>query len=377
MARAHHGSIAREERRQIEAELGAGELRAIVATSSLELGIDMGAVDLVVLVESPGSVARGLQRVGRAGHQVGVAAKDDCCPSIPAIWSMRRRRRAHAAGSDRGTARPRCPLDVLAQQVVAMCAVEPWPVAELERVVRRAASYRELTREALLEVLDMLAGRYPSTELADLRPRLSWDRQRDVLEARAGARAVALSSGGTIPDRGLYAVVRGSDGSRVGELDEEMVHETRVGDVVTLGATSWRVEQLTGDRVIVRPAPGEIGRLPFWHGNRPGRPVDLGRAIGAFTRELATMAPAEAVDWLGREHTLTPVVARNVVQHLGGSGPPPGRCPPIAPSPSSDSRTSSASGGSASFLPSATACTLPGRWRSPEPSRRAPASRRS
>ena len=317
VARAHHGSIAREEREQIEGELASGALRAIVATSSLELGIDMAAVDQVVLVESPGSVARGLQRVGRAGHQVGVRSQGRLLPKHPGdllecvVIAARMRQ-----GAIEAVRIPSCPLDVLAQQIVAMCAVEPWPLDELGRLVRRAANYRSLSAPALTAVLDMLAGRYPSTELADLRPRIVWDRRRDLLSGRPGASAVALANGGTIPDRGLYAVVRGSDRSRVGELDEEMVYETRPGDVVTLGATSWRVEQITGDRVIVEPAPGASGRLPFWHGDRPGRPLDLGRAIGAFARELDAMAPADAERWLGREHGLAPSVARNVIEHL-------------------------------------------------------------
>lgn len=287
LVRAHHGSIAHEKRKEIEESLKNGTLRAIVATSSLELGIDMGAVDLVLMVESPGAVGRGLQRIGRAGHQVGVPSKGRVYPKHR---SDLLEATVVAAGMRNGDVEPlrvpRNPLDVLAQQIVAMVAMEPWTVSELRDCVRRAANYRELSTELFDAVLDMLAGRYPSTDFADLRPRLVWDREQDRLESRRGAGKIALLSGGTIPDRGLYSVHMGSEGPRIGELDEEMVHETRPGETITLGASTWRVTEITRDRVVVAPAPGEPGRLPFWRGDGPGRPVELGQALGRFTREL-------------------------------------------------------------------------------------------
>ncbi|HEX6920616.1 MAG TPA: DEAD/DEAH box helicase, partial [Actinomycetes bacterium] len=307
IARAHHGSVSKEQRAQIEDALKAGRLPAVVATSSLELGIDMGAVDLVVQVESPPSVASGLQRVGRAGHQVGAVSRGVIFPKYrgdlvqTAVVAQRMR-----DGVIEATRYPRNPLDVLAQQVVAMVAVDEWDVEELYDVVRRAASYAGLPRSAFESVLDMLAGRYPSDEFAELRPRLVWDRVAGTLKGRPGAQRLAVTSGGTIPDRGLFGVflVGGADdqasrgvrsgGARVGELDEEMVYESRVGDVFTLGSTSWRIEDITHDRVLVSPAPGQPGRLPFWHGDALGRPVELGRAVGAFVRELSALSPDRA-----------------------------------------------------------------------------------
>ncbi len=289
IARAHHGSVAREQRAQIEEALKAGRLPAVVATSSLELGIDMGAVDLVVQIEAPDSVASGLQRVGRAGHQVGGRSRGVIFPKFrgdlleSAIVAERMQQ-----GAIEALRYPRNPLDVLAQQITAMVVMDDWTVDELERTVRRAAPFAELPRAALESVLDMLAGRHPSDAFADLRPRLVWDRVSGRLTARAGARTVALTSGGTIPDRGLFGVfLVGERGSRVGELDEEMVYESRVGEVFVLGASSWRIEDITADRVLVSPAPGQPGKMPFWHGDAPGRPVELGRALGAFVRELA------------------------------------------------------------------------------------------
>lgn len=295
VARAHHGSVSREQRALVEEALKAGELPAVVATSSLELGIDMGAVDLVVQVESPPSVASGLQRVGRAGHQVGAVSRGVIFPkfrgdllectvvaermSVGAIESMRY---------------PRNPLDVLAQQIVAMVALDTLTVDEVDEVVRRAAPFAGLPRSALEAVLDMLAGRYPSDAFAELRPRLNWDRVSGELTARGSAQRLAVTSGGTIPDRGLFGVfLAGADGPgrRVGELDEEMVYESRVGDVFLLGSSSWRIQDITHDRVLVTPAPGEMGRMPFWKGDSPGRPIELGRALGAFVREVVSAEP--------------------------------------------------------------------------------------
>ncbi len=297
VARAHHGSVSKEARRQIEDALKAGRLPAVVATSSLELGIDMGAVDLVVQVESPPSVASGLQRVGRAGHQVGAVSKGVIFPKYrgdlvqTAVVAERMR-----DGAIEEIRYPRNPLDVLAQQVVAMVAVDEWQVEDMYDVVRRAAPYSALPRSAFESVLDMLAGRYPSDEFAELRPRLVWDRVAGTLTGRPGAQRLAVTSGGTIPDRGLFGVflVGSERGARVGELDEEMVYESRVGDVFTLGSTSWRIEDITHDQVLVSPAPGQPGRLPFWKGDALGRPVELGRAHGAFVRELGGLTPERA-----------------------------------------------------------------------------------
>ena len=321
LVRAHHGSIAHEKRREIEEALESGHLRGIVATSSLELGIDMGAVDLVMMVESPGAVARGLQRVGRAGHQVGATSighiypkhRGDLLEAAVVADGMRR-------GEVESIALPRNPLDVLAQQIVAMVGQEPWEVDPLHAAVQRTASFRDLSRELLCGVLDMLAGRYPSTDFSELRPRLTWDRERDVVEARPGAARLAIVSGGTIPDRGLYAVHLGSDGPRIGELDEEMVHETRPGETVTLGASTWRVAEITRDRVGVVPAPGEPGKLPFWRGEGPGRPIELGRRLGEFVRTLADVCHEEGREagerWLREAHALDAWAAANLVGYV-------------------------------------------------------------
>jgi ATP-dependent Lhr-like helicase len=298
LARAHHGSVSKEHRQAIEEELKAGRLPAVVATSSLELGIDMGAVDLVVQVESPPSVASGLQRVGRAGHQVGAVSRGVLFPKFrgdlvqTAVVVERMR-----AGAIESLHVPANPVDVLAQQVVAMCAMDDWAVDDLEQLVRRATPFASLPRSILESVLDMLAGRYPSDEFAELRPRIVWDRVTGVLTGRRGAQRLAVTSGGTIPDRGLYAVFLATGegtGRRVGELDEEMVYESRVGDVFTLGTSTWRIEDITHDRVLVTPAPGLPGKLPFWKGDQLGRPAELGRAVGGFVREIVGLTPAKA-----------------------------------------------------------------------------------
>ncbi|MFL6045941.1 MAG: ATP-dependent helicase [Propionibacteriaceae bacterium] len=325
IARAHHGSVSKEQRAQIEDDLKAGRLPCVVATSSLELGIDMGAVDVVVQVEAPPSVASGLQRVGRAGHHVGATShgvffpnhRGDLIASAVVVERMRQ-------GAIEEVAELRNPLDVLAQQIVAIVSVEDTKVDELYALVRRAHSFRELPYSAFDAVLDMLSGRYPSEEFAELRPRLVWHRDTGVLLARPGAQRLAVTSGGTIPDRGLFGVFlvgegnasgRHQAGRRVGELDEEMVYETRVGDVFTLGTTSWRVEQITHDQVLVSPAPGAPGRLPFWKGDAPGRPLELGRAFGRFVREVGAMRPEAATVRL-REAGLDEFAARNLVSYL-------------------------------------------------------------
>ncbi|MFY1669270.1 ATP-dependent helicase [Plantactinospora sp. WMMB334] len=289
IARAHHGSVSREERRHIEEALKSGRLPAVVATSSLELGIDMGAVDLVVQIEAPPSVAAGLQRIGRAGHQVGAVSRGVVFPKHRGdLLSCAVVAERMTEGAIEELHYPRNPLDVLAQQIVAMVALDGWRVADLAALVRRAAPFAELPDSALHAVLDMLSGRYPSTAFAELRPRLVWDRAADLLTGRPGAQRLAVTSGGTIPDRGLFGVfLAGAErAARVGELDEEMVYESRVGDVFLLGSSSWRIEDITPDRVLVSPAPGQAARMPFWKGDQLGRPVELGRALGNRLRGL-------------------------------------------------------------------------------------------
>ncbi|MER7079703.1 ATP-dependent helicase [Saccharopolyspora kobensis] len=301
IAKAHHGSMSKEQRAVVEEELKTGRLPCVVATSSLELGIDMGAVDLVVQVETPPSVASGLQRIGRGGHQVGAVSRGVVFPKFRgdlvgcAVVSERM-----ADGLIESIAFPRNPLDVLAQHVVSMVAMDPWHLPQLAAVVRRAAPFAGLPDSALNAVLDMLAGRYPSEEFGELRARIVWDRVNDELRARPGAQRLAVTSGGTIPDRGLFMVTTpgedaaGKGGVRVGELDEEMVYESRVGDTFLLGTSAWRVEDITHDRVVVTPAPGQPARMPFWKGDSPGRPLELGRALGAFVRELTGADTAAA-----------------------------------------------------------------------------------
>jgi ATP-dependent Lhr-like helicase len=325
IARAHHGSVSKEQRALIEDDLKRGTLPCVVATSSLELGIDMGAVDLVVQIESPPSVASALQRVGRAGHQVGEVSRgvlfpkhrSDLVHTAVAVERM-------LSGQIEALRVPTNPLDVLAQQVVAATAADEWDAGELFDVVRRSAPFTSLPRSAYDATLDLLSGRYPSDEFAELRPRIVWDRVAGTLTARPGAQRLAVTSGGTIPDRGLFGVflvgARSTSGSaagasRVGELDEEMVYESRVGDVFALGATSWRIEDITHDRVLVSPAPGQPGRLPFWKGDQIGRPAELGAAIGAFTRELSALSAQDAVA-RGRAAGLDEWAAGNLVAFL-------------------------------------------------------------
>jgi ATP-dependent Lhr-like helicase len=316
LVKAHHGSLSRGRRVQIEDELKSGRLRGLVATSSLELGIDMGAVDLVVQVESPGAVSRGLQRIGRAGHQVDA-------PSRGKLFPKHRHDLLEAAvvvqrmhdGQIESTRYPRNPLDVLCQQIVATVALDDWKVADLGELVRRSAPFADLSDEVLDAVLDLLAGRYPSEEFAELRPRIVWDRVEGVVRARAGAQRLAVTNAGTIPDRGLFGVFL-PDGTRVGELDEEMVYESRPGETFLLGATTWRISEITHDRVVVTPAPGQPGKMPFWHGDGPGRPLELGRALGAFTRSLREAPAAEAVARLRGVHGLDERAAANLVAYL-------------------------------------------------------------
>ncbi len=314
---AHHGSLSHARRHEVEEALKAGRVPGIVATSSLELGIDMGAVDLVVLVESPGSVASGLQRVGRAGHQVGAESigrifpkyRGDLVESAVVAQQM-------MAGEVEPTKVPQNCLDVLAQQVVAIVASEPaLEVAELHGLVKRAYPFHQLSEGLLASVLDMLSGRYPSDDFSELKPRVTWDRSKDELKARRGARMLSLLNGGTIPDRGLYGVFLVGEGTRLGELDEEMVYESRRGDLIILGASTWRIEEITRDQVQVSPAPGEPGRLPFWHGERPGRPAELGRRIGAFLHEVAKRGD-EARAWLKDTTVLDELAIGNVISYV-------------------------------------------------------------
>ena len=317
IARAHHGSLAREQRIEVEELLKKGEIPCLVATSSLELGIDMGAVDLVIQVESPKSVARGLQRVGRAGHRLDEASKGRIFPKFradlleSAVVAQRMKE-----GLIEETRIPRNPLDVLAQQIVAICAQEEIAVDELHDLVRRAWPFRDISRQQLENVLDMLAGRYPSEEFAELRPRITWDRTAGVVRGREGARRLAVTNAGTIPDRGLFGVYLVEGGGRVGELDEEMVYEARAGQTFLLGASTWRIEEITRDRVLVSPAPGVPGLVPFWKGEGVGRPYELGEAIGRAGRELVALSDAKARERLTGEHELDERAAGNLLTFL-------------------------------------------------------------
>lgn len=313
---AHHGSLSRERRLIVEDRLKSGELRGLVATSSLELGIDMGAVDLVVQVESPGSVASGLQRIGRAGHQVGA-------PSRGRIFPKHRADLLEAAvvaermtqGLIEHTRVPVNPLDVLAQQIVACCALDDWTVTDLYDLCRRSANFSTLSRELFENTLDMLAGRYPAEEFAELRPRVVWDRIEGTVRGRAGAQRLAVTSGGTIPDRGLFGVFL-PDGTRVGELDEEMVYESRTGETFLLGASTWRIEEITFERVVVTPAPGMPGKMPFWRGDGPGREAELGRALGELVREIRTLPREVGLERLRTRNFLDEAAAGNLLNYL-------------------------------------------------------------
>jgi ATP-dependent Lhr-like helicase len=312
IARAHHGSLSHEERLVVEEMLKSGQLPCLVATSSLELGIDMGAVDLVIQVESPKSVSRGLQRVGRAGHSLGEVSRGRIFPKFRAdLLECAVVARRMREGAIEETVIPQNPLDVLAQHLVSMAALDEWEVDEVERLVTAAEPFGELSREQLENVLDMLDGRYPSDRFAELRPRIVWDRTRGTMHGRKGARQLVVTNAGTIPDRGLYGVHL-PDGRRVGELDEEMVYEARAGQTFLLGATTWRIEEITRDRVIVTPAPGLPGAVPFWKGDGIGRPAELGRVIGAFSREAVSRDPAE----LAGEYDLDRRAAENLVAYL-------------------------------------------------------------
>ena len=341
IARAHHGSLAAAQRSEIEELLKAGKIRALVCTSSLELGIDMGAVDLVIQIEAPPSVASGMQRIGRAGHQVGAPSTGIIFPKYRAdLIACAAVTKAMHEGHVESTRFLRNPLDVLAQQMVAVIAHPPLGVADAERrskradeeamspgisydallgLVRSAAPFAGLSVAVFEGVLDMLAGRYPSDEFAELRPRVTWDRQRNWITPRGGVKKIAILNGGTIPDRGTYGVFLAGQHAkpiRVGELDEEMVFEQRTGDTFILGASTWRVEEITHDRVLVSPAPGDAGKMPFWHGDQAGRPIEFGRRIGALVRELREAPRSVALTTLMKSHDLEQGAAENALRYL-------------------------------------------------------------
>ncbi len=322
LVQAHHGSIARAQRIEIEDNLKSGRLPALVATSSLELGIDMGAIDLVIQIEAPPSIASGMQRIGRASHQVGAVSEGIIFPKFRGdLVACAAITHAMREGAIEPTRYPRNPLDVLAQQLVAMIAMDAWKAGDLYATIRCAANYAELSRTAFDGVLDMLSGLYPSDEFAELRPRITWDRTSNIVTARPGSKRIAITSGGTIPDRGLYGVfLAGAEkmqSARVGELDEEMVFESRVGETFLLGASTWRIEEITHDRVVVTPAPGEPGKMPFWKADAAERSVPFGEEIGRLVREVRELKPAAAVNKLTKSHDLDRRAADNFLQYLG------------------------------------------------------------
>ena len=320
LVQAHHGSIARAQRIEIEDNLKSGRLPALVATSSLELGIDMGTIDLVIQIEAPPSIASGMQRIGRASHQVDAVSDGIIFPKYRGdLLACAAVTEAMHRGAIEPTRYPRNPLDVLAQQIVAMVSMDDWHADELFAIIRRAAPFADLARASFDGVLDMLSGLYPSDEFAELRARITWDRMTNQITARPGAKLVAIISGGTIPDRGLYGVfLAGAEkgSARVGELDEEMVFESRVGETFLLGASTWRIEEITHDRVLVTPAPGQPGKMPFWRADAAERTVPFGAEIGKLIREVRAMNPEKAIDRLTRQHDLDDVAARNFLQYL-------------------------------------------------------------
>jgi ATP-dependent helicase Lhr and Lhr-like helicase len=325
---AHHGSIAREQRLLIEDQLKAGVVRGLIATSTLELGIDMGAVDLVLQVEAPPSVAAGIQRVGRAGHSVGEVSRGVVIPNFRGgLLESAAVVEGMLEGRIESTVVPRKPLDVLAQQVVAMCAMDEWRVDELATVVRRAYPYSDLGPLALESVLDMLSGRYPSDEFAELRPRIVWNRVAGTVRGRAGAQRLAVTNPGTIPDRGLYTVNLVDDGRRVGELDEEMVYESRVGETFILGASTWRIAEIGPSQVLVTPAPGEPGKIAFWHADAPSRPVELGLALGKMVRELRALKPDQAAERLRTRAGFDDRAIKNLLAYLDDQATATGAVP--------------------------------------------------
>ncbi len=320
IARAHHGSLSREERLAVEAALKSGALRAVVATGSLELGIDIGSVDLVIQIESPGGIARGIQRVGRSGHLVGQTSVGRIIPKWRGdVVEAAAVARGMREGDVETTRVPRNPLDVLAQQVVAMSAVDEWSLDALYALVRRAHPYRELPRAHFDGVVAMLAGKYPAEEFGELRPRVVVDRQRGTLRGRAGASTLALIGGGTIPDRGLFPVLHAARGTRLGELDEELVSETRPGDTILRGARVWRGSEISPNQVFVTEAAGGVPTLPFWKGDGPGRTYELGRRVGRLLDATgARLDDPGVLEWLAAEYALDPNAAASLHAYLSG-----------------------------------------------------------
>ncbi|MEC8588124.1 MAG: crosslink repair DNA glycosylase YcaQ family protein, partial [Pseudomonadota bacterium] len=322
LARAHHGSMSKDTRSEVEDRLKRGDLRAIVATSSMELGIDMGAVDLVIQVEAPPSISSGLQRIGRAGHSVGAVSKGIVFPKYRGdLLSAAAAAQQMLNGQVESSTYLRNPLDVLAQHIVAMVAMDEWDVEALYQILRCAAPFAELPRASFEEVLNLLSGRYPSDDFSGLKARITWDRINNRLIPRRGAQRTAILNAGTIPDRGLYGVflLGGSETkSRVGELDEEMVFELQIGEVFRLGASMWRTLEITKDQVLVEPAPGEQGKMPFWRGDGVGRPLEFGRAIGALTRILSRASRADAQKLLTHDHALEAEAADTLYDYVAG-----------------------------------------------------------
>jgi ATP-dependent Lhr-like helicase len=367
LVQSHHGSIARAQRVEIEDALKSGRLPALVATSSLELGIDMGAIDLVIQIEAPPSIASGMQRIGRASHQVGAESsgiifpkfRGDLVACAAVVESMHE-------GRIEPTRYPRNPLDVLSQQIVAMVAMDDWSVDDLYAAIRSAAPFAELSRIAFDGVLDMLSGLYPSDEFAELRPRLTWDRVANTLTARQGAKHVAITSGGTIPDRGLYGVflagTEKNQSARVGELDEEMVFEAAPGETFVLGASTWRIEEITHDKVIVTPAPGQPGKMPFWKADAAERTVPFGQAIGKLVREIRETPRAEACTVSRRNMTWTSSRPRTSSSISPIRRTRRARCRMTARSSSSASSMSWATGACACSRRSVGRSTRRGRW---------------
>ncbi|MBL4635636.1 MAG: DEAD/DEAH box helicase, partial [Kofleriaceae bacterium] len=317
ICKAHHGSVARELRKKTEEALKRGELRSLVATSSMELGIDISSIDLVVQIGSPASVSQGLQRVGRAGHALGIRSQGLIIPKFRGdLLEATAVGHGMRNGSIEECVVPQNCLDILAQQIVAMCSTEERNADTLLGIIRRAYSYRTLSVEAYHSVLDMLSGRFSHSEMPQFRPRINWDRQENRLQARQGSKMLSLINGGTIPDRGLFAVHLGQGGPRIGELDEEMVYEARAGECFLLGASTWRILEINRDQVIVAPAPGESGKMPFWRGEGPGRPASLGRDLGAIARKLAACDDKECTQLLENEYQLSPDASEHLLTYL-------------------------------------------------------------
>jgi ATP-dependent helicase Lhr and Lhr-like helicase len=317
LVKAHHGSIAREQRMEIEDALKSGRLKGIVATSSLELGIDMGAVDLVIQVEAPPSVAAGMQRIGRSGHSINEISRGTIFPKYRGdLLETAAVVEGMLAGDIEATRVLKNPIDVLAQHIVAMSALDEWKTDDLKALVRRTYSYESLGDRAFEAVLDMLAGRYPSDDFVELRPRIVWDRVNGTIRGRAGAQRLAVTNAGTIPDRGLYTVNLLEDGRKVGELDEEMVFESRPGETFVLGASTWRIADITPNQVLVVPAPGEPGKIAFWKADALARPVEVGRRLGRVTRELVAANPEVATARLMEHAGFDERAAGNLLAYL-------------------------------------------------------------